>query len=114
MSGLRSLVAEFQGCLDKIDSGNQDPIEAFFRESYYRTADLFHILARPLRHASKRWANSDRPGARFLHDSAEIAMYVIAYLLLFALHIVLGSVSGGPCLPGHDNANEDLPSEKSP
>ena len=114
MSGLRSLATEFQSCLDRADLGDRDPIEAFFRESYRRTADLFHILARPLRHASKRWANSDRPGARFLYDAAEIAMYVIAYLLLFALYIVQGGAGGGPYLPGYDNENEDSPSEKRP
>ena len=114
MSGLRRLVAEFQSGLNNVNLGDQDPIEAFFRESYYRTADLFHTLARPLRHASKRWASSDRPVARFLYDAAEIAVYVIAYLLLFALYLAMaaGGASGGPHLPGFDDANEDSPPEK--
>ena len=102
MSELRVPATELKGHLDYDASRDSDAIEEFFRKSYKRTADLFHILVRPMKHALRRWANSDKPGARFLYEAAGIAVYVIAYFLIFALYIVLGGDDGGPRLPGFD------------
>ena len=114
MTKLRDSITELEKYLDDDYLRGSAAIEAFLRESYYRTADLFHNLVRPLNHVLKRWANSNRPGAKLLYEAAGIAVYAIAYGLLFALRIVLGCVGGGPRLPGFDDANVTPPSEKRP
>ncbi|MCJ7490508.1 MAG: hypothetical protein MUO87_10325, partial [Thermoplasmata archaeon] len=76
-----------------------------------RTADVFHRVVRPLKLALERWANSDSPRARVLYEGGGIAVYVIAYLLIFTYHIGLGGV--WPLdLPGDEDRKGDSSPEK--
>ena len=103
MTKLRDSFAELEENLDDDYLRGSASIEAFFRKSYRRTADLFHNLVRPLNHVLQRWANSDRSGAKFLYKAAGIAVYAIAYCLILALTVLLGcGIGGGPRLPGFD------------
>lgn len=88
-------------------------IEDFLRRSHSRTAEVLHRVGRPLRHALKRWGDSDKPRARFLYEGAGIAVYVIAYLLMFALHVAFGSTVI-PDLPSDEDVKGNSPSEKRP
>ncbi len=90
-------------------------IENFLRGSYCRTADMFHRVGRPLEHVLHRWANSGRPGSKFLYEGAGIAIYVIAYLVMFALYLGFGGVGGvGIDLPNDEDKSNDSPREKGP
>ena len=90
-----------------------ETIEDFLREYYYRTADVFHRVVRPLKLALERWANSDSPRARVLYEGVGIAVYAVAYIFIFTPHFGFGAV-GYLDLPGDEDRNGDSSLEKRP